>query len=402
MADQHDPRVFISYRRDDTGMAVGRLADRLERDLGSDPLFVDLDDIPLAADFRAVIDRAVAASAGALVMIGPNWVGRRDDGTRRIDDPDDLVRLEVERLLGRGVPLLPVFVDTDPDFDALRLPPTLSRLADVNATVLRRDPDFESDARKIAEVVAEMRGPSVSTARREAADLRRRLLTADGATLQQLRYEAQRMRARHPDDTEVMELADQIDAAAARDRTAASPTADRATAARVGGRRWIIAAVLALIVGAVGLFVVLSAGAGDDGPTPTVPDTGSSSTAGRSVCDSVSIAVTAVSALDADPFSGEPRTRIDLRLVNEGVPVELPGGNQVAFVFDGVQVPVELDGDGWFFPVDLAAGSAMDTSLVVGLPADSGLPDRIIVPDVRPASDPFASCTIDRTLSDAR
>jgi hypothetical protein len=49
-------------------------------------------------------------------MIGPQWLtvcereGARQ-GQRRLDDPDDFVRIEVESALARGIPVIPVLVD---------------------------------------------------------------------------------------------------------------------------------------------------------------------------------------------------------------------------------------------------------------------------------------------------
>jgi formylglycine-generating enzyme required for sulfatase activity len=47
-----------------------------------------------------------------LAIIGPNWVDARDEktGNRRIDDPEDWVRVEIERALARKIPVIPVLV----------------------------------------------------------------------------------------------------------------------------------------------------------------------------------------------------------------------------------------------------------------------------------------------------
>jgi hypothetical protein len=46
-----------------------------------------------------------------IAIIGPNWLGTQDDGPRRLDDPDDWVRLEVEAAISRGIRVIPVLVD---------------------------------------------------------------------------------------------------------------------------------------------------------------------------------------------------------------------------------------------------------------------------------------------------
>jgi len=52
------PRIFISYRRDDSGgHAAGRVTDRLEREFGRDLLFIDVDSIPPWKEFRGRVAR---------------------------------------------------------------------------------------------------------------------------------------------------------------------------------------------------------------------------------------------------------------------------------------------------------------------------------------------------------
>ena len=43
--DAPAPRVFVSYRREDTSHLAGRLSDRLAERLGSDNVFMDVDSI---------------------------------------------------------------------------------------------------------------------------------------------------------------------------------------------------------------------------------------------------------------------------------------------------------------------------------------------------------------------
>ena len=76
-------KVFISYRRDDSGYA-GRIRDRLERELGRDLLFMDVDAIPLGSNFSKVLREEVAKCGVLLAMIGPNWPDAHDEhGNRR-------------------------------------------------------------------------------------------------------------------------------------------------------------------------------------------------------------------------------------------------------------------------------------------------------------------------------
>jgi hypothetical protein len=105
-------KVFISYRRDDSAGQAGRIQDRLEREFGRDLLFMDVDAIPLGMNFVKVLHEEVAKCGVLLAVIGPNWLDLRDeDGNRRLDDPDDFVRLEIAAALQRDIPVIPILLD---------------------------------------------------------------------------------------------------------------------------------------------------------------------------------------------------------------------------------------------------------------------------------------------------
>jgi hypothetical protein len=111
-------RIFISYRRDDSRGYAGRLQGDLSRRYSEEHVFRDVE-IPPGADFGEYITGLVDKCNVVLAIIGPRWIDARDrEGERRIDDPQDWVRLEIERALARdGVEVIPVLVD------GARLPP---------------------------------------------------------------------------------------------------------------------------------------------------------------------------------------------------------------------------------------------------------------------------------------
>ena len=103
--------VFISYRRDDAAGHAGRLADHLLDQFGVGSVFMDVESIEAGVDFAAAIERAIAESDAVLVVIGPRWLEAASlGGTRRLDDPSDLVRREVEAALAADVRVIPVLV----------------------------------------------------------------------------------------------------------------------------------------------------------------------------------------------------------------------------------------------------------------------------------------------------
>ena len=115
--------IFISYRRDDSEGEAGRLFDDLVRAYGDSSVFMDVSGIQPGLDFRKAIDDNVATCGVLLAVIGPTWVSVADSaGSRRLDNPDDYVRLEIASALARQIPVIPVLVH-DAHMPALDLLP---------------------------------------------------------------------------------------------------------------------------------------------------------------------------------------------------------------------------------------------------------------------------------------
>src|SRR5258708_23291296 len=90
--------IFISYRRDDEpGMATA-LYYQLEQVFSAQRLFMDVEGgISPGRDFVQVLEERVAQCQVMLAMVGKGWLTSADrDGRRRLDNPDDFVRLEIE------------------------------------------------------------------------------------------------------------------------------------------------------------------------------------------------------------------------------------------------------------------------------------------------------------------
>ena len=142
--------IFISYRRSDTPDAVGRIYDRLVAEFGKSKVFKDVDSIPLGQDFRSHLNDIVGNCAAVLAIIGPRWVDTRNEaGQRRLEDPDDFVRIELEAALSRSVPVVPVLVGHAPIPGSSQLPSSLSSLAFRQSIEVRPDPDFHNDATRL-------------------------------------------------------------------------------------------------------------------------------------------------------------------------------------------------------------------------------------------------------------
>jgi formylglycine-generating enzyme required for sulfatase activity len=135
-------RIFISYRRDDSAGIAGRLYDRLEARFGRDNIFMDIDAIPLGVDFRKHLHGAVGECDVLLAVIGRNWFGRTPEGARRLDDPKDFVRIEIEAALARDIPVIPVLIDKVMMPPESELPASVAGLAYRNGIVVDHGRDF--------------------------------------------------------------------------------------------------------------------------------------------------------------------------------------------------------------------------------------------------------------------
>jgi formylglycine-generating enzyme required for sulfatase activity len=151
------PRIFISYRRADSIGITGRIYDRLVVAFGKENVFQDVEDIPFGVDFRKFLREQVAACEVVLVVIGRQWVHIQDEqGRRRLDNPADFVRIEVENALSQGKVVIPVLVDnaTAPRED--ELPSTMQELCYRNAAVVRHNPDFDRDMSRLINAIQDL------------------------------------------------------------------------------------------------------------------------------------------------------------------------------------------------------------------------------------------------------
>ncbi len=138
--------IFVSYRRDDSRHQAGRLYDRLVAHFGAEQVFKDVDSIPLGLDFREVLTERVAGCDVFIAVIGDAWLSiAGKSGTRRLDDPGDFVRIEIEAALSRQIPVIPVLVGNASVPQAEELPESLLTLSYRNGLPLRPDPDFHHD-----------------------------------------------------------------------------------------------------------------------------------------------------------------------------------------------------------------------------------------------------------------
>jgi hypothetical protein len=143
-------RLFVSYRREDSADVTGRICDALEREFGADAIFRDVDSIPLGVDFRQHLGAAIEQCHVVLAIIGRDWTGAAEPGApRRIDDPSDFVRVEIESAIQRQIPVIPLLVNRAVMLTADQLPAPIAALAYRNGMPIRHDPDFKGDVARL-------------------------------------------------------------------------------------------------------------------------------------------------------------------------------------------------------------------------------------------------------------
>jgi tetratricopeptide (TPR) repeat protein len=166
--------VFISYRREDSGAWAGRVYDRLVKRLGSKNVFLDVDDIQPGLDFVDVLTKRVAACDALVAVIGKGWISAADkDNRRRLDDPHDYVRVEIDTALERGVRVIPVLVQGAAMPKADELPDPLKKLANrqgIEISLDRFDSDVKRLTRALASLEKELHPRDVTQASRVVSD----------------------------------------------------------------------------------------------------------------------------------------------------------------------------------------------------------------------------------------
>jgi hypothetical protein len=148
--------VFISYRRQDSHETVGRIHDYLRQAFEEERIFLDVESEAAGEDYRAAIARALTRTDVVLAVIGPRWLSAADhDGHHRLDDPHDMVRMELETALQQNVRIVPVLVEGAAMPAAGDVPASIQPVCYRAALPVRPDPDFKHDMYALMNALAE-------------------------------------------------------------------------------------------------------------------------------------------------------------------------------------------------------------------------------------------------------
>ena len=136
-------KIYISYRRLDTRSQASRLAARLDAHFGAGSVYMDLYQIGADTFPLATLQASIKQIDVVLVLIGGEWWEAW--GPRRLNNPDDILRTEIEVALSMQIPLVPVLVNgaSMPPVD--QLPDSLKTLGYRQAVELRDGPQYETD-----------------------------------------------------------------------------------------------------------------------------------------------------------------------------------------------------------------------------------------------------------------
>ena len=141
--------VFINYRRTDTSIEAEKLLRDLQR-LYGDRFFLDVTSVG-PGKWPEHIRNALASSQIVLSLMGDRWLDAKlkSSDTRRLDDPDDWVRAELEEALATNKLIIPVYVRDTSYLDPTALPEVIRGVLDYQAFSLRPDPLWTKDFRTL-------------------------------------------------------------------------------------------------------------------------------------------------------------------------------------------------------------------------------------------------------------
>jgi TIR domain len=158
------PIICLSYRRSDSSGIGGRIYDHLVSHFGAGSVFMDVSGIPYAEDFRKRIRIEFENAKVLVALIGPSWLGQRDDGPARIQERLDPIRIEIYTALTQNLLVVPVLVDNAQMPSPDDLPRNIKEFAYRNAMRVDSGADFPVHIGRLVAVIARSLGRESETA----------------------------------------------------------------------------------------------------------------------------------------------------------------------------------------------------------------------------------------------
>ena len=144
-------KIFVSYRREPDQYVAGNLCRELRRQFGESQVIRDKESIEGGVSWKEYVLGEIDRDAVLLVLVGKDWSDiRHASGSRRLDNPEDPIRLEIADALRDGATIIPLLLENAQMPAAADLPPEIAPFAELNALKLR-DGDWEPDVAKIVQ-----------------------------------------------------------------------------------------------------------------------------------------------------------------------------------------------------------------------------------------------------------
>lgn len=150
--------MFMSYRRKDTAAIARQVYDVLEMEFGRGSVFMDIDTIAGGKDFQELLETSLQQCHALLALIGPRWM--EDE---RLHNPCDFVRMEIERALIRGLPVVPLLIDGANMPRASDLPSPIAPLTKLHALPIESGQRFPSQMDRLVRDLKSLLGTRVSS-----------------------------------------------------------------------------------------------------------------------------------------------------------------------------------------------------------------------------------------------
>lgn len=146
--------VFISYRRADSSTWAKKLYGHLSMRFGKDLIFKDIESLTPGAKWMETILEEVHSCDVFLLLIGPTWLEQQTKaGQRRIDNENDVLRVELSEALKTSCTVVPVLVGGAKMPHKSDLPDSVASLSERQAVELE-DGKWNED---VMELIEELR-----------------------------------------------------------------------------------------------------------------------------------------------------------------------------------------------------------------------------------------------------
>lgn len=148
--------IFVNYRQSDSQHAAMAIAAILKQSFAEGEVFIDRSSILSGRDWPKSISNALETAQVLVAVLGEDWLRCWDEhGRRRIDHPNDWVRLELSRAFERGIPVVPVLLENAEIPSREALDNCLSGICTAQAERVRLD-TWDSDLARLIDTLSRL------------------------------------------------------------------------------------------------------------------------------------------------------------------------------------------------------------------------------------------------------